>query len=124
MIGVVGGETDDGVGADDAAGVGGKKIFLAEVKAGVEKAGIIGAVVDDEERAGAAAEHGDFVGLGENFAAPEGFVAELEDAGIAFEERGGGVDGVEMQAIQRGGVEDGINAGEIQRMIVPRGKCV
>jgi len=122
LIRVVGGETDDGVGSDDAAGVGRKEIFLAQVKARVEEAGVIGAVVDDEEGTGVVAKGCDFLGLREDFATPECFVAKLEDVCTTFEKGRRGFDRVEAQALQGCGVEDWINTGEIQRMIVPRWK--
>ncbi len=114
LIGIVGGEADEGVGADDGAGVGGEEVVLPQVQGGVQQAGVIGAVVDYEERVGVPAEGGDFAGLGEDFTAPEGFVTELEDSGAAFEQRRGGVDRMEIEAAEGGCVEDGVDAGELQ----------
>ncbi|MDQ1472336.1 MAG: hypothetical protein QOJ99_3816, partial [Bryobacterales bacterium] len=56
--------------------------------------------------------------LSEDFAAPEGFVAVLEDAGSRFEEGIGGVDGVEAEAVEAGGIQDGVKGGEGQQFPV------
>jgi hypothetical protein len=48
--------------------------------------------------------------LGEDFMAPEAFVAELEYAGASFEERGGCAGRVESHAFQHDSVDNRINA--------------
>ncbi len=82
------------------------------MKAGVEKARVVGAIVHDERGRRVAAKSGDLLGLCEYFTAPEGLVAELEDARPSFEECRGCMDGVEAEAFQRGGVQDWVDARE------------
>src|ERR1035437_7716064 len=79
LIEIVAGETDDGAGAEQFAGVGGREIVLAHVQAGLEQHGEIGAVVDDERRARFPAQAGHLPGGFKNVAAPASLVAGLED---------------------------------------------
>ena len=105
-------KANDGGRGEEFSCVGGEKIVLAEVQAGMEQRGVVGAVVDDEGGAGFAAEFGDPAGLAEGVAGPEGFVAKLEDRGAALEEGFGGEDGVDAEAVERGGVEDRVDGGK------------
>ena len=118
MRGAVGGEAEQGGGSEDDAGVGGRKVILAEVEAGAEQQGAIGAVVDEELGAGLPAEERDGAGEGEGFAGPGVFVPELEDACAAFKKGLRREERIESEAVQRGGIEDGIDTGE-QVEIIP-----
>ena len=95
LIGIVGGETDDATGRHDSAGVGWWQIVLTKVKRGVEQHGEVGAIVYDEECAGVATDGGDSFGFLEHVAGEKTLVAELEDAGVGFEDRFGGVGGID-----------------------------
>ena len=110
LIDIVAGKTDRGAGAEQLAGVGGREIVLAHVQAGFEQHGEIGAVVDDERRARFPAQAGYLPGGFKHVAAPVSFVADLQDAGAAFEERRSG--GLEANAApgQRCRVGDGVEA--------------
>ena len=112
LCGVMGGEAEEGVGADDEAGIGGSEIVLTEMEAGAEEHGAIGAVIDDEAGAGFAAEGGEAMGEVEGFAAPEILVAKLEDAGTAFEAGFGGGEGVEGETVEGRSVENRVDARE------------
>ena len=107
---VVGGVADDCAGADDGSGICGKEVFLAEVKASIEEAGVVGAVIDDEEGVRFAAEVGDLGGEVEGGAIPEVFVADLEDLSAAFKEGFGGIEGRAIAVGERRGVEDWVDA--------------
>lgn len=109
---VVGGKPYDGRGTDYGAGIGGEQIFLAEMKPGVlfsEKPGIVGAVVNDEQDPGLAAQLGNLTGPGEGFAGPEGLVAVLKDFGPAFEQGFSSFDRAEPVAFKRSGIENRVN---------------
>jgi len=55
---IVRGEAEHARRAQNAAGVGGRQIFLADMQAGVEQRRDVGAVIDDESGAGAGAQRG------------------------------------------------------------------
>jgi hypothetical protein len=84
------------------------------VQAGFEQHSEIRAVVDDERHAGFAAQAGYLSGGLENVAAPVSLVADLQDAGAAFQECSRG--SVERDAAlgERLRVEDGVEARYVQ----------
>jgi hypothetical protein len=86
LLGIMGREAQDAGGSEEAAGVAGRQIELAEVQAGIEEQGDIGTVVDDERNAGGAAMGGHELGLLEDGAGVMALVAELEDARAALEQ--------------------------------------
>jgi hypothetical protein len=110
LVRTVGGVADGGSSADHRTYVRREKILLSQVEATLEKAGVVGAIVEDEVCRAVAAQSGDLFRLGDDFTAPETFVAELEYARASFKERGGCLDGVEAHAFQRDGVDDWVDA--------------
>jgi hypothetical protein len=83
---IVAGKADHGARTEKLAGVAGREIVLAHVQAGFEQHGEIGAVVYDERHAGFAAQSGHLFGGFEDVAAPVSLVADLQNAGAAFQE--------------------------------------
>jgi hypothetical protein len=82
------------------------------LQAGIQQRGEIGAVVNDEMGAGLAAEARHFSRGGKEIAAPMRLVADLQDAGAAFQICRGGNRQSDAAAVERFGIEDGVNAGQ------------
>ena len=78
------------------------------MQAGLEQHGKIGAVVDNERRASYAAQAGYLFGGFEVLAAPVAFVADLQDASAAFQERRCGRLERDATSVERFRVEDGV----------------
>ena len=102
----------DGVGAHQAAGVARRQIVLADVQAGVQQHGEIGAVVDHQRGAGLAAEARHGARGFEEAAAPVPLVADLQDAGAAFQKCGGGGFQRDSAAIERFRIENRVDPGK------------
>ena len=115
LRGVVSREAQRPPGSDEAASLRGGQVVLADVQARIEEGGDVGAVVDDEQRAGLAAEGGQALGAGEQAAREMPFVAELQQAGAAFEQGFRGRFQLQAQAGQRSGVQDGVQARKAER---------
>ena len=100
LIGVMGGVADDGVLADNAAGIDRRQVFLPQMQTGAENRRVIGAIVQNEARIGLPAQFDDLLCLFEDAGAPERFMTELEDAGAALKKGFGCEDGINTEAIQ------------------------
>ena len=88
-------ESDERFRAHHLASGGGRQIVLAQMQRRASESGEIGAVVDDEQRPGIAAQFGDALQLREHFAREKSLVAELENLRAAFEDLFGGCDGID-----------------------------